>query len=166
MAAGSSVSTMKTALTALLEARDALGGLNVSDTGPVTAEDLQNDDGAWEAIWFGDTTTVSVEIPFAGTPVTYDETYDQDVVIQVLTDPADEEPSQTAVDRRAEVLLGELLTVLATTPDLDVAATDELVTFDVTMSSWSRHSGWLGNGDRYGCRFVVKVRVEARLTLS
>lgn len=165
MSDGSSLATAKSRLEAVLEARAGLAGVPVTDGGPVSARDLQNDSGAYEAIWFGDSRTVQIEVPHTGLPVELDETYELDVVIQVLK-RAEAADTQAAATARSVALLGEVIGALAADPSLGYTPTVALPILEALPQTWEHKGGWLGKGDEHGSRFVLKVRIFSRLHIT
>lgn len=162
---GTSLPLTKAATVAGLSARDGLQGVPVSDDGPTRLEDLQAEDGAYEAIWLLTDPSATLAVPVSGIPVTLDESYTLQVVIQVLALQGDD-TSQAAADLRAAELLGEVLGFFAADPSLGIDPPDELVVFEAIPSKWAADGGWLEQGDQHGARFIVDVAVDARLQLS
>lgn len=165
MADGSSLAVVQAALIIELGDRDGLEGVPLGDAGPVSAEDLQNEDGTYEAMWLGGANVVDLQIPFTGVPITYDEVYDQDLVIQVLKIGEDAD-TQSAATARSVALLGEVVGTVAADPSLGITPTAAMPIVEVVIDRWEHTGGWLGSGDQYGSRFVVKVRVSARIAIS
>lgn len=170
MSAGTSLPVVKAALETVLELRAGLAGVPVTDSGPVNAENLQNDSGAWEGIWLGDAIAPEITIPVLGVPVVFDEAYDLDVVIQVLkrvTDAGNDAITQTLADTRCAALLGEVIGACAAAPGLAVAATAAYpLGVEALPRSWEHAGGWIGRGQEYGSRFVLKLRVTARIAIT
>lgn len=170
MSNGTSLPDVITALTALPSSRAGLSGVPFTDSGPVKAVDLQNDSGAWEAIWVENARAPEIEIPTMGVPVTYDESIDLDVVVQVLkrvTDPGDVAITQLLTTTRAAALLGEVIGAVAADPSLGIAATAAMpMGVEVTVKSWQQVGGWLKKGDERGARFLLTLNVFARLEIT
>lgn len=160
-----SLATVQQALLTVLQARPGLAGVPFTDSGPTSAEDLQNASGSYEAIWIGQAESTSVEPPFLGTPVTLDERYDIDLIVQVLKINEDAD-SQLAANVRADELLHEIIGCLCADPTAGITDTATLTIFEVLPVSWQHIGGWLGAGDQNASRYVLKVAVWVRLTLT
>lgn len=160
-----SLAVVQQALLDVLGARPGLVGVPFTASGPTSAEDLQNESGSYEAIWIGQANSTSVDPPFLGTPVTLDERYDIDLIVQVLK-INDDAGSQLEANVRADDILHEIIGCLSADPTAGIANTSTLTIFEVLPVSWQHVGGWLGAGDQNASRYVLKVAVWVRLTLT
>lgn len=160
----SSFPTVEAAIVTVLSARPNMVGVPVTLTGPNRAEDIQNDSGAFEAVWIGGARTVGLSPPVLGIPVWYDELLEIDVVFQVLkiNDDAD---TQLAADQRVNVFWRELLGAVSADPQLGIVDADGLQIFSIEASDLEWVGGSLG-ADQNASRAVAKLRVHARIELT
>jgi hypothetical protein len=160
-----SLAIVQQAILYVLQARPGLAGVPVTDAGPVSAEDLQNASGAFEAIWIDDARSDGIMPPVMGVPVWLTESYIVDLVIQVLA-MNEGASSQLEANVRCDALLHEIIGALCADPTLGVASTASINYVEALPMSWEHIGGWLGGGDQRGSRYVLGIAVEVRLTLT
>jgi hypothetical protein len=154
------------ALVDVLEARSALAGVPVTIGGPANAEDLESSTGKYEAIWIGDARAESVAPPVMGVPLWLDERYTVDVIVQVLKLHDSADTQQAAMDR-CDALFHQIVGALSTDPTLAMTFDSSLRFVEAVPESWEATFGHLPNTvDAHGARYVLRVGVHARLTLT
>lgn len=163
---GSTIATVKKALVDTIATRVDATNVVISYNAPRKATDLRNDVGDYEAIWLGDADGDENVPVFHSTPLWWDETYEFDVLIQVLRRGSEAEQSEA--DERACELLGIVLGALAQDPTLGAAMTpipSDFRRLEVVPARWRHVTGRLDpNG--FGSRFELRLSVEGRVAIT
>lgn len=161
MSHGSAYSVVKAALVTQLAARPGLAAVNVSYQAPIKPEDVRSETGAYELIHMGDAEGEMDAIVFGGSAnLTWDETYTQEVVIQVLQASS----TQQDADDRMEELLYEVVAELANQQAWNFAALDlsQFANLTLVPISARRETGYLEGQNGHGATCVLGVEVQYR----
>lgn len=159
---GSSLARVKQAVIDQLKTNPALP--TVEYPSPTKSADVLGDDGSGRAIWWGDEITATLGVPtFQGTDdVVFDEVVVAVLNIQVLG--RDTNATQAAVDLLATAMLGQVVRLFASKPDLGLLD-DSIQTFTVLPLAWTYHGGVLGTSNR-AARYELQTEIKARLKLA
>ena len=163
MPAGSSYSAVKAALVAKLQARPGLSAVAVSYEVPKDPMNVKGPTGANEAIWLDDAEGDDDVVIFGGLPLVFDETYTLALTIQVLRPTTGAEGEQQAADTRADELLYEVLSELASDTSLGVVGFDLV---QVTPSAWRRKTGVLSTSNGHAAGIELDLSVNARISFD
>jgi len=131
---GTNFTAIKTAIKTLLNARQGIitAGVTVLNGQPTNADDLTAADGDLDAIWFGGNADAEIVVPYSGSQVRH-EVMTFQVVCQAVRRGRHDDLQATA-DAAADVLLAEVLSLLASDPDLSTANVEPLA---VIAQRWS-----------------------------
>lgn len=124
-ATGTNLSAVKTAFRSLLDARTGLDGVTITYGEPRNADDLQDTEGDLRAVWFGGEGGSDIIRPYIGVNVTH-EVLRFEVVCQAIVHTQDEDEGQLLADQQGEALLAEVLSLVATDPDLSMSNTEPM----------------------------------------
>lgn len=157
MTAGTVIAAVRARLVTQLAARPGMSDTTVIYNEPEQAAQLD----AGETCWLASAATGDVtQAALKPLPLKTEEEWQQDVVFQVLG--RDDSYTQDVAEVRVADLVGELLELLATGPDLGltVSGWDRVL---VLPSSWAWEAGpfLVGGGTNYGARCVVTLNVIA-----
>lgn len=157
---GSTLYEVKTALVASLQDRPRLAEVKVSHQSPVIAKDLKSLT-AHDAIWLGDGSgSLSVDV-VQGLPISLDERYTLEVLIQSLRFKG----TQASADVSAVAMLGEVFGTISNDPTLGLDP-EPFLRCQVLPTSWEHFTGRLEGVPGHGSSFLVRLEVNARLALS
>jgi hypothetical protein len=164
MADGSAYVTFKTTMVTRLAAR--LGNtVRVSYEPPRRPEDLTSAAGTLDWVGFDDG-SASLDVRHMSGPYSASNplVLEEDMPVRLVIQSMRPQGTQAAVDAVAIGILGDVLAVITTAPDL--ADTSSVVTHHVIPSSWTLTSGSLPSSDGHATRIELTVVVRSRLHLT
>ena len=151
------------ALTTMLRLRPELGNVRISDSVPVTTEEVRTVLGAFEAIWVSGATGTFNSVVMRAGSLAFDETVSLTVNGQVLGRTSDDD--QRSVTTRAGELLYEVLAEVAGQESWDQAALG-LNVFDYvwfTPTNYTLDPGRLeGQAKAYAAGWSIDIQVRSR----
>ncbi len=163
MTATTGFSAIKSALVTQLAARPGLAGVEVAYEMPERANNVAGQSGNYDAVWFEGAPEGSFDnTVFRAGGLLIDETYVQDMVIQVLRPLSD--GTQQVADERAQQILGEVFAELSAQAGWDKAGLGlaNLLRLVVTPASQEWVVGRIGGKPGHLSALVLGLEVEAR----